>query len=637
MIGAMRVSLVPLIAVAACGGGSTATNPDAPPGSPDAAAPPLDARPPDAAAPTPDARPPDAAAPDAAPPPSISDWMTKDPTPLLSVAGTWNPIGVADTALIPFWGVARLGAAQLQGVVLGGWSFGGSFGGGATDVNPVTVALLAQRADGTLAPATGAPSLVTNGEGSVNVADFNGDGKDDIFLAAHNESPFLSKASTVYVSNGAGSLTKVTLGDAVQDHDANVAVIGGKPAIVAMSFAPATPTGNPLLYQYDGHGGFSVSSMAPDPKDGGAGMSVAAGDFTGNGTTEVVVGDMSWGLGIPYDPSTPMQQFLFTSASGKLVPPGRSMPAPYFNGKPEYASYVSQWDPASKTHSSRVWVDDLNQDGLLDVVVNGEIWSGANGLQKNVLQILINQGGLSFVDATDTLNPDYDKNVSSDYSLRMADVDDSGINSYFTALTGFCTPSDTTCRPRPGAYILVNDGSGRLHVAMHDEFVALGAKLNVYMAAEVQKISPNGFGDPQQRPTPWFIAYQTPNGKLSFLAVAGYSQMVDGKWQNNRYIFVNVPLQIDLAKEYRENLVVADRNGSRRIRTFAGDDTISAKNAGMPCTVDGGAGTDTAVYPGKKSDYTVTKTATGWTVVGPQVNDTLKNVEILKFSDGVTP
>jgi hypothetical protein len=606
----MRCLLVAVLALAACGGGSSApANPDAPLLVPDASAPRPDAPPPDA--------PPDAA------PPSITDWGTRDPTPLLSLAGAWQALD-ADGSLVLFWGVARLGAAQLQGVVLGGWAFWGA----TPPAVPaqVTTGLFAQKPDGTLAPDdTLVASLTTNGMGSVNVADFNGDGKDDIFLAAHNESPFVNEPSVAYLSKPDGTLTKVTLGDAVQDHDATLATIGGKPVVLAMSFGqPTTPPGNPLRYRWNG-AGFDVLSIAPDPNDTPAGQSVAAADFLGDGNTEVIVGDMGWGLGIPYTGANIQQQYLLPLVADKLVLPPMPMPAPYFN-KPQYDAYVSQFP--GKTHNSRIWIDDLNQDGRPDVVVNAEIWSASAGLQRNTLQLLINQGGLTFVDQTDALNPDYDLGSAVDYSLRMGDVDGSGIATYFESSPDFCN-AGTTCQPAHGNYILVNDGSGRLHVAMHDEFLHLKGAVAAFIEAQHLPGVDFSSGEGFFAWTPRFIAYQDGAGRLDFVAVVQV-----GLPHGFGYVLVNVPLQIDLASEYRENLTVADRNGSKRIRTFAGDDTIHATGSGLPCTVDGGAGTDTVVYSGKKADYTVTKTQTGWTVVGPQVNDTLKNVEILQFADG---
>ena len=54
-------------------------------------------------------------------------------------------------------------------------------------------------------------------------------------------------------------------------------------------------------------------------------------------------------------------------------------------------------------------------------------------------------------------------------------------------------------------------------------------------------------------------------------------------------------------------------------------------------TIDGGVGIDTVAFSGPRASYSISKSATGWTVfdnTGKDGTDTLKNVERLKFSDG---
>ena len=52
-------------------------------------------------------------------------------------------------------------------------------------------------------------------------------------------------------------------------------------------------------------------------------------------------------------------------------------------------------------------------------------------------------------------------------------------------------------------------------------------------------------------------------------------------------------------------------------------------------TIDGGAGTDTAVFNATRAASNVSKTSTGWTLTSPaDGTDTLTNIERLKFSDG---
>jgi len=63
----------------------------------------------------------------------------------------------------------------------------------------------------------------------------------------------------------------------------------------------------------------------------------------------------------------------------------------------------------------------------------------------------------------------------------------------------------------------------------------------------------------------------------------------------------------------------------------SGNDTITGN--GGDDLILGGAGIDTALFSGNHAANTITKTASGYTVSGPEGNDTLSNIERLKFSD----
>jgi hypothetical protein len=53
----------------------------------------------------------------------------------------------------------------------------------------------------------------------------------DIFLAAHNESPSVPMASTVYLSQQNGTYKKVTLPDSIEAHSAILGNFNGVPTI----------------------------------------------------------------------------------------------------------------------------------------------------------------------------------------------------------------------------------------------------------------------------------------------------------------------------------------------------------------------------------------------------------------------
>jgi hypothetical protein len=92
-------------------------------------------------------------------------------------------------------------------------------------------------------------SDVISGANSVIVADFNGDGKQDIFLPAHNESPFLAMPSTLYTANAAGGFDKTVLADKVMAHDAELSLASTVPTVFTATFGPGDA--NPV-YAFSG-------------------------------------------------------------------------------------------------------------------------------------------------------------------------------------------------------------------------------------------------------------------------------------------------------------------------------------------------------------------------------------------------
>ena len=559
----------------------------------------------------------------------IRDWLTADISGKLSLAGTWIPIDTTAIIVGPYWSVIKLGASQREGVAVGGWAWNGSFTSPLTDTTPVRAALFEQQADGRLVDASARllGDAFTNGAGSVIVADFNGDGLDDLVLPAHNESPFIWKHSTAWISRAAGGLDRITLADNVMNHDARLVVLDGRKKIFARSFGGSGVNGQGagfnVLYSWAGN------TLVADTSLGDlGGQSVLAGRFEGNADSWLIIGDSrGGGPGGTYAATNPMLNYAYKYVAGAAVTPRVQLPKPYFNDKPAYAGFDSLWDPYSKTHTSRLWTTDLNQDGLPDILAGQELWSaGPAGLQKAVFQLLVNRGGMLFTDDTDALAPEFSQDSTIDYAVRLADVDGSGIETLFhSPPPRFDAATDAT---RHGQYILVNDGTGRLYAAMHDEFRAMRTQIAAFMNPLI------GDGGTPNTITPQFIAYRTAAGTLNFVAVVRvYMNNVE---PHHRWAFINVPLGIDLTTDFRRDLTIATRNGSKRIRTFAGNDTIHRALADPDCDIDGGLGSNVAVYPGPRNAWTVTK-FTGKVTVRPAAGaggtDTLTRIQSARFDD----
>jgi hypothetical protein len=127
-----------------------------------------------------------------------------------------------------------------------------------------------------------------------------------------------------------------------------------------------------------------------------------------------------------------------------------------------------------------------------------------------------------------------------------------------------------------------------------------------------------------------FLPFQAADGTLNFVA---FTQT------NKNPVLTNVMAHYNVTTDFKQNITIADRNDSKLMRTFAGNDNVSDLHANGATRIDGGLGTDTATYSGKFSGYQLSRQADGsYKVNGggagaPQVQDTLVNVERIKFAD----
>lgn len=561
-----------------------------------------------------------------------------------SIAGVWKFVddlyvtssngGVLASS---FFGNAGLGASQLTGVVMVGWQYSG-FDNTASSVIPVNLGILEQQPDGTLLLDTASyvanPS--TQGGGSVIVADFNGDGRDDVFLAAHNESPFLQEPSTVLLSNAQGGFTKVLLTDSVMAHDAALAYVNGQPVVITASFAENYETGRTSpTYQWNGSG-FTITEGALRNSTGTTGMSVALADFDGNGDLELAIGDLYFGLGVAYSPANKFKIGIYDWTGTDIAGSGpHAIFTPYFEARAQYANTPGFGGKLAQTHSFRTWVDDFNHDGRPDIVAGQSLWDPANHDWPTMLQMLQNGGNFQFTDVSDTLNADFDKGMNEfDYNMQLVDLDGSGILSYLSARQGvrdFDGQTWVTRNDRQGNFLLVNDGTGRMHMALHEEFVAIGDQVLAYAASVYH--DPAVLYVNADQATPKMHGYLTANGELNFVAEVNAFHMVGNVGYSNSSVLVNVPVSLDLRTDYTDAITISDRNQSMLMRTFAGNDTIRDANANSSASIDGGLGIDLAVYSMTRGSYSVGATGENWSVSRSGLADTLKNIERAEFSD----
>jgi hypothetical protein len=532
--------------------------------------------------------------------------MNKNPA--LSLAGLWT-FAAGNTDIVTFYSQIQLGANKAHGLVLGGWAYAGWSN---STVYTTNLAVLDENADGTLKLNTNKyiSNPTINGAGSVIVTDLNHDGVDDIFLAAHNESPSVSKSSTVYLSSGVDQFNKISLNDATQSHSAILSMFNGVPTIVTSGYGVNDP-----YYQFTtSTQSIAINQWGNTFSGSIYGSTAITVDLNNDGKSELIIGDFKTGPGYSYVANAPTALAIYTLNGNQLGAAPTIVSYGYFTNNAQYSGV--------STHMYRVWTDDFNHDGLADLMLGVGIYSRTSGWQASKLQMMQNNGGFKFTDMSNALGSAYSSQSNNvDYSMQKIDLDQSGINTYLLG------EANTTSAVNNCNYLLLNDGTGKLYTALHDEFLTWGANVRSYLDGQ-------GIAFNRTFVAPKFIAYQLADGSINYEA-----QYISGG--NDLIPLVNVPVHYNITTDFTQNITISDRNQSMLMRTWAGNDTFYDTNANTQAAhIDGGLGSNLSVYSDKAQNYSVTGLAGGSYEVkhatansAPNVDDMLVNIQRLQFTD----
>lgn len=516
----------------------------------------------------------------------------------MNLSPAFDNAGFVPNGQIYFYGVLGLNQEKTPSIIIAGWSFSGW---NNKTHNPVRVTLLSENSSGKMSDITSRyiSSAQINGTGSIVIYDFNDDGQEDIFMAAHNESPLVEKSSTVFLSNKEGTFSTVTLADSNMAHSGLLGSLSGIPTVVTSGYGTTDP-----YYQFNKNSGiFEVKNWGNTHSGSLYGSTATTWDMDGDGKEELLVGDFKTGPGYSFDSKKPTKFVIYKLDNGALGKTPAYVTGLRFDSQ-AYAnqSLVSEFSGLS--HNYRVWVDDFNHDGKPDVLLAVGVWtSGGAGWQRNQIQMLQNSGNLSFTDVTDRLNLAFDERSSFiDYSMQSIDLDGSGIKSYLLAGDPLADAE------RHSNYILLNDGTGKLYSALHNEFSEWSIQ--------------NGFSRPGK-----YMPYLNKSLGIDFLLL---------QQGGNLY---NVEVGYKPQRDFLENALVADRNSSKNIRTWAGNDVVRDINSNVQTVVNLGNGFDVSVYSDDRFSYEIKRT-NDFVSVKYQgrksdmlIEDKLYGVELLRFSD----
>ncbi len=468
---------------------------------------------------------------------------------------------------------------------------------GAPVAQPSLVAFGTPTGGYTVAPQSVFPtqSLLTVHPREAVLADFNGDGYTDVFVASHgyDASPYPGEQNQLMLSNGDGTWRNATASlPAIADftHSATAGDINGDGFLDIV--VGNTPRPNPVLPHVllnNGAGAFARrDDLLPTGRGGALDAdvrrltSLQLGDLDGDGAADLVLGSAFSTDARPVAPA------IAWNANGSFAQsPVTTLPMPARSGNNQSVYEIK--------------LIDVNRDGRQDLLIayQGDVWLG--GWE---LQVLVNQGNRNFVDRTADYLPagardggtPSPSNPQSQYwvqFLNVADINADGL-------------ADFTVDAR---------GSTQAPASLPVGFVGLGN--GSFAAATVGQIGAGYLFDYSTQ----FVHWQGNTGYVHVWLDRGPGKVV-----------------IDVIPVSFAPATPQTRLGGAGVDTLRGgmgNDTLEGL-AGNDL-LHGDAGIDAALYAIPRAGIEVARTASGLTVAdraGGLGTDTLTGVERLHFADG---
>lgn len=436
-------------------------------------------------------------------------------------------------------------------------------------------------------------------------ADFNGDGRPDVYVADHgfDAEPYPGQQNLLYLSNADGTWRNATSSlPQVSDftHGASAGDVNGDGRLdIVVGNVPQPNPVHPYLLLNDGSGLFIRSDSALPTGTGNVlnqfqtrMTSQLLSDLDKDGLADLVVGSFDSSVSNPKPPLILWNtQGVFSQSSMTALPFPK-----------HFGTSNSVYDIQSV---------DLNGDGRKDLIIAYQKSVSLGGWE---LQVLIDEGGRTFSDQTSRYIPEESaqfggfptsSSAESQYWVQfvnLIDLNSDGRMDFFLDARGITSAPATL----PLAYVQQADGS--------------------FQAARVSELNAglNWFFDYTAQAVNW-------SGQTGFVRL-GFENGVVKAYTIPAAFAPVLPVRTDFSDPVRRFGTSGDDS------LFGGKGGDSFKGGGGNDLIDGGLGVDSALFSASALDYTISK-ATGSSTFsvrdksGVEGVDTLIGIERILFSD----
>ena len=301
----------------------------------------------------------------------------------------------------------------------------------------------------------GTDNVILGTEPSVKFADFDGDGRKDMYVAPNTDASSTG-SGWVFFNNGT-RFTRVDLNLGIHGHDSAVYDINGD------GRSDIFTTGSRVSF---GNADRTFTTHAVSGANyGGTAGSVAIADFMGTGGSSIILTDQNaWQTG---------NNRLY---SWSMVDGGRStldFRLTMISALPDSRFLLPKWSGHgfAGSHDYRALAFDFDNSGLTSAVIfsrplkaNGT--GGYTWPEYSEIQFLKNRGGGTFVDVTDSTLVGYNTASSPSYNPKLMDVNNDGLIDIVLGGTSWTSAT--------GAQVLI-------HTKEHKYVASYGTVLDAFL------------------------------------------------------------------------------------------------------------------------------------------------------------